>query len=87
MFWEGGGGTYLGQHAKNNISGKIPRSKNRTTESGDALKLLGIDKPDIMLPAVNSFHAQDCTEDFTPMVLVKDNWWFLLLEIVHEHYF
>ena len=32
----GGGGTYLGQHAKNNISGKIPRSKNGTTESGDA---------------------------------------------------
>ena len=34
-FW-GGVGTYLGQHAKNKNSGKIPRSKNKTTKMGDA---------------------------------------------------
>ena len=49
--------------------------------------LLGIDKPDIMLPAVNSFYAQYCTEDATPMVPVKDHWLFVLSELVHEHCF
>ena len=49
--------------------------------------LLGIDKPDIMLTAVNSFHIQDCTEDSNPMVPVKYHWWFVFSELVHEHYF
>ena len=39
--------------------------------------LLGINKLGIMLLEVNSFPAYDCTEDFTIMFLVKDNWWLL----------
>ena len=34
FFW-GGGGTYLGQHAKNKNLGKIPTGKNKTTKTGD----------------------------------------------------
>ena len=49
--------------------------------------LLGIDKPDIMLPSVNSFHIQDYTEDSTRMVSVKYHWCFVFSELVHEHYF
>ena len=49
--------------------------------------MLEIDKPDIMLPAVNSSHIQDCTEDSTPMVPVKYHWWFVFSELVKEHYF
>ena len=49
--------------------------------------LLGIDKPDIMLPAENSFHIKDCTEDSTPIFPVKDLWWFVFSELVHEKHF
>ena len=31
----GGGGTYLGQHAKNKNLGKITQGKNKTTKAGD----------------------------------------------------
>ena len=34
IFWREFG-TYLGQNAKNNNLGKIPRSKNKTTKTGD----------------------------------------------------
>ena len=36
IFGGRGVGTYLGQHTKNKNFGKIPRSKNRTTKTGDA---------------------------------------------------
>ena len=38
MIWGGAFGTYLGQHTKNKNLGKIPRSKNKTTKTGDVSK-------------------------------------------------
>ena len=40
-----------------------------------------------MLPAVNIFHAQYCTEGFTPVLLVEDNWRFLFMELVYINIF
>ena len=49
MFLGGGVGTYLGQHAKSKNLGKIPRSKNRTTKTGNAIMKKAWNDTDLLL--------------------------------------
>ena len=53
----GGVRTYLGQHTKNKNFGKIPRSKNKTTKTGNASMKKAPNDTDLLLhPSEDEYH-------------------------------